>query len=33
MTQGCAARRAGAVSRRYGRLPEQSAYHMRLFHP
>jgi hypothetical protein len=33
MTQGCAARRACPVSRRYGRLPEQSAYHMRLFHP
>jgi hypothetical protein len=33
MTEGCAARRACPVSRRYGRLPEQSAYHMRLFHP
>ena len=33
MTRGCAARRACPVSRSYGRLPEQSAYHMRLFHP
>jgi hypothetical protein len=33
MTRGCAARRACPVSRRYGRLPAQSAYHMRLFHP
>jgi hypothetical protein len=32
-TQGCAARRACPVSHGYGRLPEQSAYHMRLFHP
>lgn len=30
---GCAVRRACPVSRRYARLPEQSAYHMRLFHP
>jgi epoxyqueuosine reductase len=29
---GCALRRACPVSQAYGRLPEQSAYHMRLFH-
>ncbi|MEZ5777793.1 MAG: ferredoxin [Paracoccaceae bacterium] len=29
---GCAVRRACPVSRAYGRLPQQSAYHMRLFH-
>lgn len=29
---GCAVRRACPLSRAYGRLPEQSAYHMRLFH-
>ncbi|MCE8006651.1 ferredoxin [Aestuariivita sp.] len=32
--QGCAARRACPVSRRFGRLPAQSAYHMeRFLHP
>jgi epoxyqueuosine reductase len=30
---GCAVRRACPLSRSYGRLPEQSAYHMRRFHP
>jgi epoxyqueuosine reductase len=29
---GCAVRRACPLSHAYGRLPEQSAYHMRLFH-
>jgi hypothetical protein len=33
MGLGCAVRRACPVSRSYGRLPEQSAYHMRRFHP
>jgi hypothetical protein len=33
LTLGCAVRRACPVSARYGRLPEQSAYHMRRFHP
>jgi epoxyqueuosine reductase len=32
MSQGCAVRRACPVSRRYGRLAEQSAHHMRHFH-
>jgi len=32
LSQGCAVRRACPVSQAYGRLPEQSAYHMRLFH-
>lgn len=32
MNAGCDVRRACPVSRTYGRLPEQSAYHMRLFH-
>lgn len=32
LSSGCAVRRACPVSRGYGRLPEQSAYHMRLFH-
>lgn len=32
LSSGCAARRACPVSQAYGRLPEQSAYHMRLFH-
>ncbi|MDU8928424.1 ferredoxin [Alisedimentitalea sp. MJ-SS2] len=31
MTQGCAVRRACPVSRSYGRLPAQSAFHMRAF--
>lgn len=31
MTTGCAARRACPVSRRFGRLPAQSAYHMQRF--
>lgn len=30
---GCAVRRACPLSQAYGRLAEQSAYHMRLFHP
>lgn len=33
MMQGCAARRACPVSRGAGRQPEQSALHMRSFHP
>ena len=33
MTNGCAARRACPVSQRYARLPAQSAFHMRSFHP
>ncbi len=33
MTQGCAVRRSCPVSQSYGRLPEQSAFHMRSFHP
>ena len=32
LSQGCAVRRACPVSRAYGRLPGQSAYHMGLFH-
>ncbi|HQU68977.1 MAG TPA: ferredoxin [Albidovulum sp.] len=32
LSSGCAVRRACPVSRAYGRLPQQSAYHMRLFH-
>ena len=32
MAQGCAARRACPVSQNYGRVVEQSAYHMSLFH-
>lgn len=32
LTRGCAVRRACPVSQRYGRVAEQSAYHMRLFH-
>lgn len=32
MDRGCAVRRACPVSRSYGRLPAQSAYHMGLFH-
>lgn len=32
LSSGCALRRACPVSRGYGRLPQQSAYHMRLFH-
>ncbi len=31
LTRGCAARRACPVSDAFGRLPEQSAYHMRRF--
>lgn len=31
MSKGCAARRACPVSERFGRLPAQSAYHMRHF--
>ncbi len=30
---GCLVRRACPVSRAYARMPEQSAYHMRQFHP
>lgn len=33
MAQGCAVRRACPVSRRHGRVPAQSAFHMRAFHP
>ncbi len=33
MSRGCAARRACPVSAEYGRLEEQSAFHMRAFHP
>lgn len=32
-TQGCAARRACPAGAPHARLPEQSAYHMRQFHP
>ena len=32
LSQGCAVRRACPASRGYGRLAEQSAYHMGLFH-
>jgi hypothetical protein len=32
MQQGCAARRACPVSAAYGRLPRESAHHMRHFH-
>jgi hypothetical protein len=32
MDLGCAARRACPISKSYGRLAEQSAYHMRAFH-
>ncbi len=32
LSAGCLVRRACPVSHAYGRLPEQSAYHMRLFH-
>lgn len=32
LSSGCIVRRACPISRAYGRLPEQSAYHMRLFH-
>ncbi|WP_424940891.1 ferredoxin [Aliiroseovarius sp. S253] len=33
MTQGCAVRRTCPVSQTYGRLPLQSAFHMRAFNP
>lgn len=33
LEQGCRARRACPVSETYGRRPEQSAFHMRSFHP
>ncbi len=33
LSLGCGVRRACPVSQGYGRLPEQSSYHMRLFHP
>ncbi|QBY02386.1 ferredoxin [Rhodophyticola sp. CCM32] len=33
MTRGCDVRRACPVSQSYDRLPEQSAFHMRSFHP
>lgn len=33
MSQGCAVRRACPAGAGYGRLPEQSAYHMSCFHP
>ncbi|MDI3336380.1 ferredoxin [Defluviimonas aestuarii] len=32
LSSGCLVRRACPLSQAYGRLPEQSAYHMRLFH-
>ncbi len=32
MDNGCAVRRACPVSARYGRLPDQSGFHMRAFH-
>lgn len=32
LSAGCLVRRACPVSQAYGRLPEQSAHHMRLFH-
>lgn len=33
LSMGCIARRACPISRACGRLPEQSAWHMRAFHP
>jgi len=33
MHSGCAARRACPLSQTYGRLPAQSAHHMKAFHP
>lgn len=33
LSQGCAVRRACPLSKGCGRLPEQSAWHMRQFHP
>ncbi len=33
LKNGCAVRRACPVSQRYGRLPAQSAHHMKAFHP
>lgn len=33
LTGGCAVRRACPVSQRHGRRPEQSAFHMKAFHP
>jgi epoxyqueuosine reductase len=33
LTRGCAARRACPVGRRYGRKEDQSAFHMKAFHP
>ena len=33
MQQGCAARRACPLSQNYARHPDQSAFHMRAFHP
>ncbi len=33
MANGCAARRACPVSKRFGRDPAQSAHHMDYFHP
>ncbi|MCG6902868.1 MAG: ferredoxin [Rhodobacter sp.] len=33
MTRGCRARRACPVSKNYGRLEPQSAFHMKAFHP
>jgi hypothetical protein len=33
LSRGCAVRRACPLSQAYGRVEEQSAYHMRLFHP
>lgn len=33
LQSGCAVRRACPVSQRYGRVPQQSAFHMKAFHP
>jgi len=33
LQRGCAVRRACPVSERYGRAPQQSAFHMKAFHP
>lgn len=33
LTQGCKARRACPISQSFGRDPQQSAHHMRYFHP
>lgn len=33
MSQGCAARRSCPISHSYGRMPDQSAFHMKAFNP